>query len=186
MAQKIDQDLVDQFTDSSVRYAAEGIQRRAQTQWRASVGVRRKTATIRIYFEGALTAVGASKPIPLDTTATVLRVRRSPDVSVGSVAASAWTADPTTGIYTVDLSSLDWSTAGLYVVEVVMQGSFTNPAVSGKTSIVTDASASYPQETLIVTWVAASWALVVNPDGEFADVEPVLDAVGLATGIPFR
>lgn len=175
--QFIDADFTDQFTDASVRYSFDGIQRLSMQNWKASVTVDAvtKIATIRVFFDNVLTAVNASKPYSLKLAGTLLRVRSPPDAAVASVAASSWVATAATGVYQVDLSAL--LTSGVYVVEVVMQTTFTNPAQTGKTSVITGASASYPAtQTHEPSWVAASafWQA------------PIFDAVGFATGLGFR
>lgn len=165
MAQKIDTYLTDQFTDNSIRYNSAGIRDLATSQWRATIGFKDGVASVFVYFNGTLTDVDASKPVPLVTANTKVQVINSAGSVLGSSSFSSWTK-VSTGIYTINLSGLAW-TVDRYGLECIFQASFTNPSVSGKTSIITDTAANYPAETITVNWTPVAIAVAYNDLGDF-------------------
>ncbi len=165
--QFIDADYTDMFTDASVRFNQEGIDRLAQRFWRFDITMRGGIFTIRVYLNGVLANVNTSSTVPLVTSSTFLNVRRSPSTLVSSTVSTSW-VNVSTGIYTVDLSATVFS-AGSHIAEIAAQATYTNPLVSGKTSVITQASASYPQQTILSDWVAESMAFAVNSSGIFLD-----------------
>jgi hypothetical protein len=181
MAQKIDtSEFSDQFTDGTVRYSTSGIERVAKNNWSFTLGYADGVHTIRVYQNGILTDFNAASTTPLSQTNTALKIYKSPNTLIASYSATEWSKQ-STGVYTVaeTNSFLD----GAYVIELEAQASFTNPVVSGKTSVLTDASASYPSEIITVKWISSS----ISIDGQIAS-DPIFDAVDFALNgnIAFR
>lgn len=179
MADRIDNDYVDFFTDNSVRYSRDGIQRLATQNWRATVAMKDKVAVVGIYYDGTLTPYSANKPVPLSASSCILRVRLAPNGIVAQIPASSWTTTVQSGVYNIDLSSYSWAASGAYVVEVVLEATYQNPAVSAKTSVLTDTIATYPEEVVHVAWTAVSMPVVVTSDGHITmDGVPAHDHFG--------
>lgn len=173
MSDLADRDFSDVFTDGSVRYSQDGITRLSKQNWIASLSIQNKIATIRLYYDNVPIDVGSLRPFRLDTTNTLLRAVGNPNTTIASVPATSWVSAGATGVYTVDLTGSSWATVTRYTVEVVLATTYTNPAVSGKTSKVTGLPATYTAETLRASWVAES-APEVNsqpvaktPSGEY-------------------
>lgn len=158
MTEYIDSDYVDIFTDGSARYSRDGIQRLAMQNWVLMVILKDRVGFVKVQFDGVNTDIDASKPYPSNLTSTVFRlIRIHPTTGtvtvVRSTAASSWTKIGT-GIYKVDFSTDDWGQNENYALEAIMAVDYTNPSVSGKTSVITASSASYPTESFTVTWCA--------------------------------
>ncbi len=160
MAQKIDtSEFVDQFTDGTVRYSQSGIDRVARSTWSFSLAQKDEIYTIRVFQNSILANVNAASVTPLVLAQTKLEAYNGA-TSVASIPSTSW-VNVATGVYTVDLSSLIMGD-GAYSVELKAQATFTNPVVTGKTSVITDATASYPSEVILVNWIAASYGVAVG------------------------
>lgn len=171
MAQKIDTYLQDQFTDGAIRYTAAGIRDLAVSQWKFALAVSVDTALIGVWFDGSPTNADASKPVGLVTAGLSVVVFDDNGATLSTYPFSGWT-NLSTGRYQQAIT--DTRPQG---ARIDARASFTNPAVSGKTSVVTDGAASYGAETITVDWVATAGTVIPGP---------IFDGVDFATGFSFR
>jgi hypothetical protein len=182
MSQFIDSYFADQFTDGTVRFASAGIRDLATSNWRATLAQIEGAFTIRVYFDGVLTDVDAPKPVGLVPSEVALMLYDSVGVLSETLPFSGW-SEVSTGVYTATSGGVS---SGSHNCEVGLRATFSNPAVSSKTSVITDGTSNYPAETILVDWIACSMGVEVSLQGKFSGDDPVFDAVDFATGFSYR
>jgi hypothetical protein len=182
MSQFIDSYFADQFTDGTVRFASAGIRDLATSNWRASLAQSEGAFTIRVYFDGVLTDVDAPKPVALVPSEVALKLYDDSGALSETLPFSGWVAIAT-GVYTATSGGV---AAGSHNCEVGFRATFSNPAVSGKVSVITDGASNYPGETILVDWIASSMGVEVSSSGTFSGQDPAFDGVDFATGFSYR
>ena len=171
MAQKIDtSEFIDQFTDGSVRYSQTGIDRISKNNWSFSIARIDEGFIVKSYLVGILSDIDKPSTTPL-TPLTALELYEIADNILIETKPTALWIKQSLGTYLVPI---DGFKSVPQLAEIKAQTIFTNPAVSGKRSIVSDSNAVYPIEVVNTVWTPSF--LAFDPTGEV----PVFDAVSFA------
>lgn len=160
MAQAVDQDLVDQFADFSVRFSLQGVNRNAKAAWAASMTVAGGVAYVWLGFEGQARDWDAPSTFPLFGDSADSQHGNSPTRievidaagATESVEAKDWTK-LATGIYSVSLGAI--AVASTESIRTILAVQKRNPPVSGKISLINGSPATYGEEFIEVEWIAA-------------------------------